>query len=95
MARDREDVVVPPKTWTELTDTDATADFTWVVKKGEGMHVQGMPSATPPTIVGNDIPGIPYERGQGESRPISELFGSSAVRLLAYSELGCVVFTNG
>jgi len=92
MARDRENVKIPPKTWIEVTDGATTGPFTWVVRAGEMTSFQGTASAVAPT---DPEAGIPYERGEGESVPLSMFWGSSAQHLYAYSELGAVIYTNG
>ena len=92
MARDREIVQVPAKTWTEITNADTATPFTWCVVEGEETWFQGMPSAVAPT---GGREGIPYQHLEGESLSLTDFWGSSAVRLFAYSELGSNVYANG
>ncbi len=87
MARN-ENVEVPAKTWTELTNTDVT-EITFQV--GDPVHIVGTVGATPPTSVGGSIR---YPEGTGERNvALSELFPgvSGATRVYAWSFSGSAV----
>lgn len=91
MARDREDVHCAAGAWTEITDGNAS-NITFIVKHGDAVLVQGMPSSTAPTTT---TEGIPYQNGQGaENVSLAKLWGSSAVRVFVYSPEGNVIYVD-
>lgn len=91
MARDREDVPCAAGAWTELTSGNAV-NITISIKEGDTVRLQGMASATEPTTTSE---GIPFENGDILSNvALSKLWGSSAVRVYAFSEDGNVIYVD-
>lgn len=85
-------IIVPAKTWTQLTDADVTA-ITFQNTAGYHILVKGATSAVAPT---NDDGAIRYNPGQGERNVfLSELFpGIAAVRVYAYAPTGAEVMVS-
>lgn len=85
-------IIVPAKTWTQLTDADVTS-ITFHNTTGYYVLIKGTAGATAPT---DDGGAIRYDPGQGERNVfLSELFpGISATRLYAYAPTGAEVMVS-
>jgi len=85
-------LIVPSRTWTQLTDADVTS-ITFQNTSGYYILIKGVAGASAPT---DDDGAVRYNPGQGERNVLlSDLFpGISATRVYAYAPTGAEVMVS-